>query len=64
VKKDFLRVKKKAKERVEVKLKKNVTRKRTTERVCSGFIFKTTYPKPDREIRAKMKIGNKNLGIC
>jgi len=56
--------KKNAKERMGVKLKKKVSRKRITEEVCSGFILKTTNPNPAEEIRAKIKIGNKNLGIC
>ena len=64
LKKNFLWTKKKTRESVEAKLKKSVIRKRITEKVCSGSSFKTTNPKPDRAIRAKMKIDNKNLGIC
>ena len=63
VKKDFLRVKKKTRERVKVKLKKSVIRKRTTEEVCSGSSFKTTYPKPTEDSKVRIKTGSRNLGI-
>ena len=48
---------------MKVKLKKRVARKRITEVVSSGSSLKVTNPNPAREIKAKIKIGSKNLGI-
>ncbi len=63
LKKNFLCTKKKISESVKIKLRKSVIRKRTTETACSGSSSKTTNPNPIREIRAKIKMGSKNLGI-